>query len=200
MTKTYYDIEAVTKLLDEKEKDLELAATIGKQLLEKDQQLEVKIEYLELQLEKTSEMVNQLKYDITLKDNLLKSFLDSEFDSSQYALNELAAKKSISEASEEKLNEYKKKLVELEDENDFLRNRADYFEKETAELEKKESVLIENCFRELEVSQKTLLNTQDELKSKTAQCNSQQEHLDKLHLQVRSVLFHLFFLKIVLFV
>lgn len=60
MTKTYYDIEAVTKLLDEKEKDLELAATIGKQLLEKDQQLEAKIEFLEIQLEKTSEMVREL--------------------------------------------------------------------------------------------------------------------------------------------
>ena len=59
---------------------MELAATIGKQLLEKDQQLEVKIEILEIELEKTSEMVNQLRYEINLKDNLIKSFIDSEIE------------------------------------------------------------------------------------------------------------------------
>ncbi len=47
-------------MFSQKERDLELAATIGKQLLEKDQQLEAKIEYLEIQLEKTTEMVGEL--------------------------------------------------------------------------------------------------------------------------------------------
>jgi trafficking kinesin-binding protein 1 len=35
MTKTYHDVEAVTRLLEEKEKDLELAAKIGQELLER---------------------------------------------------------------------------------------------------------------------------------------------------------------------
>ena len=38
MTKTYNDIDAVTRLLEEKEKDLELAAKIGQQLLERNKQ------------------------------------------------------------------------------------------------------------------------------------------------------------------
>ena len=32
--------------------------------------------------------VNQLRHDINLKDNLLKSFIDSESDSSQYTPND----------------------------------------------------------------------------------------------------------------
>ena len=64
---------------------MELAATIGKQLLEKDQQLEVKIEILEIELEKTSEMVNQLRYEINLKDNLIKSFIDSEIENESFS-------------------------------------------------------------------------------------------------------------------
>jgi hypothetical protein len=50
---------------------------------------------------------------------------------------------------EKELSECKKKISDLEDENDLLRNRADYFEKETSELEKKDSAMLESCFREL---------------------------------------------------
>ena len=39
MTKAYNDIDAVTRLLEEKEKDLELAAKIGQQLLERNKQV-----------------------------------------------------------------------------------------------------------------------------------------------------------------
>ena len=140
-----------------KEKDLELAATIGKQLLEKDQELEAKIEYLELQLEKTTEMVNQLRHDINLKDNLLKTFLDCESDSNSYSLNDSASETNNNKKLNNKhfnnkndqLNEYKKQIADLQDENDLLRDKADYFEKETFALESKESTLLENCFREL---------------------------------------------------
>lgn len=43
MTKTYHDVEAVTRLLEEKEKDLELAAKIGQELLERNRFLEEKV-------------------------------------------------------------------------------------------------------------------------------------------------------------
>ncbi|RNA43759.1 trafficking kinesin-binding 1 isoform X1 [Brachionus plicatilis] len=174
MTKTYYDIEAVTKLLDEKERDLELAATIGKQLLEKDQQLEEKIEFLEQELVKTNDM----------------SFIDSEQDvileesSAEYmkaSNNEhIFTSKRINEINFETLNEYKRKIEYLEEENDQLRNKADYFEKETADLEFKESSLITNCFKEIEESQEALRHTQNELKNKTNECFNQQEEINSL--------------------
>lgn len=49
----------------------------------------------------------------------------------------------------ETLNEYKKKISHLENENEMLRTRAEFFERETTDLESKESYLLENCIREL---------------------------------------------------
>ena len=43
MTKTYHDVEAVTRLLQEKENDLELAAKIGHELLERNLRLEERV-------------------------------------------------------------------------------------------------------------------------------------------------------------
>lgn len=191
MTKTYYDIEAVTKLLDEKERDLEIAATIGKQLLEKDQQLEEKIEFLEEELIKTNDMVNQLRYEIQLKDNLLKSFIESEQDSipekaspDNFNNNQNYISKRTHEIHFETINEFKRKIEYLEEENDQLRTKAVFFEKETSDLELKESNLIASCFKELEESQETLKYTQDELKKKTTECFNQQEEIDNLFGQV----------------
>ena len=39
MSQTYYDVEALESLLEERERDLELAARIGQTLLEKNRQL-----------------------------------------------------------------------------------------------------------------------------------------------------------------
>jgi chromosome segregation ATPase len=166
---------------------LELAATIGKQLLEKDQQLEIKIEFLELQLEKSADMVNQLRYDISLKDNLLKTFLDSEYEDAQRELDEHAGaadKRKPSAVNVEILNEYKKKIEYLENENDMLRNKADFFEKETSNLEARESATIGSYIRECESSQARLRSAQDELKSKAAECLSQQEEIQNLFSQI----------------
>ena len=180
MTKTYYDIEAVTKLLDEKEKDLELAATIGKQLLEKDQQLELKIELLESELDKTSEMVNQLRHEITLKDNLLKTFIESENDYEE----QTRSRNNKHLITAETVSEYKKKINFLENENEQLRNKADYFEKETKELEMKESLAIQNYESELDTTKTTLRSAQNELKIKTAECKSQQDQIQNLFSQI----------------
>ncbi len=50
MTRAYHDVEAVTRLLAEKEKDLELAAKIGQELLERNRFLDEKVQQLEAQV------------------------------------------------------------------------------------------------------------------------------------------------------
>ena len=62
MTKTYNDIEAVTRLLEEKERDLELAARIGQTLLEKNKELLQRNEDLEEQLAEANEKVHNNYY------------------------------------------------------------------------------------------------------------------------------------------
>lgn len=57
MTKVYDDIEAVTHLLEEKERDLELAARIGQSLLEQNREIAAKCEKIESELEHYQEQV-----------------------------------------------------------------------------------------------------------------------------------------------
>jgi chromosome segregation ATPase len=157
---------------------LELAAIIGKQLLEKDQQLDAKIEFLENELQKTTEMVNQLRHEINLKDSLLQSFIDS--DANSQTENELDTYKAINEKNNSILNDNKKKINNLESENNSLRNKAEFLERESQQWAIKESTLIDSFSKEFEITKSLLNNTQDELKQKTEECLSQQTDIQNI--------------------
>ncbi|XP_072944263.1 trafficking kinesin-binding protein milt isoform X2 [Epargyreus clarus] len=72
MTKTYNDIEAVTRLLEEKEKDLELTARIGKELLAANGRLEARVTALEGELRGARDHITQLRHDLSAKTDLLQ--------------------------------------------------------------------------------------------------------------------------------
>ena len=64
MTKTYHDVEAVTRLLAEKEKDLELAAKIGQELLQRNKETEEKVSRLEHENQHANDTIIQLKHEL----------------------------------------------------------------------------------------------------------------------------------------
>lgn len=78
MTRTYDDIEAVTRLLEEKEKDLELTAHIGKDLLTENTRLKKQVEELENDVKVANENCIQLKYELNTKCNLLAALTNDE--------------------------------------------------------------------------------------------------------------------------
>jgi len=61
MTRTYHDVKAVTDLLSEKEKDLELAARIGQTLLSKNQTLSEQKDALE---ERLAEALEEVRFEL----------------------------------------------------------------------------------------------------------------------------------------
>uniref|UniRef100_A0A7N4NRF3 HAP1 N-terminal domain-containing protein n=1 Tax=Sarcophilus harrisii TaxID=9305 RepID=A0A7N4NRF3_SARHA len=77
VTKTYHDIDAVTSLLEEKERDLELAARIGQSLLKQNCSLSKQNELLEEQLELAREEIAQLRHEVTMRDNLLHLYTNT---------------------------------------------------------------------------------------------------------------------------
>ncbi|XP_013182180.1 PREDICTED: trafficking kinesin-binding protein 1 isoform X2 [Papilio xuthus] len=81
MTKTYNDIEAVTRLLEEKEKDLELTARIGKELLAANGRLESRVTALEGELRGARDLVTQLRHDLNAKTELLQVLTNDTEDS-----------------------------------------------------------------------------------------------------------------------
>ncbi len=64
----------------QKEKDLELAAQIGQQLLGRNRALEEKVCSLEMELSASSETVVQLRHQVQIKSNLLELYTMSEAD------------------------------------------------------------------------------------------------------------------------
>ncbi|CDW57114.1 HAP1 N domain containing protein [Trichuris trichiura] len=65
-----------------REKDLELAAKIGKSLLERNHELQQTNELLEERLNSANDQVTQLKHDLQQKVNLLQMVTDEEYDRS----------------------------------------------------------------------------------------------------------------------
>lgn len=74
MTKTYSDLEAVTRLLGEKEKDLELAAKIGQELLERNRFLDERVAQLEAQAASAADLITQLRHELQQKGDLLRVY------------------------------------------------------------------------------------------------------------------------------
>ena len=79
MTRAYDDIEAVTRLLEEKEKDLELTVQIGKELLTQNNKLEHRINELEAELKESNEDRSQLVHELHNKNELI-NVLTSDSD------------------------------------------------------------------------------------------------------------------------
>jgi trafficking kinesin-binding protein 1 len=78
MTKTYHDISAVTRMLEERENDLQMAVTLGHTLLESNGTLRGQVSLLEKDIEQTTEIVKQLKHDLILKERLIRFYSDLE--------------------------------------------------------------------------------------------------------------------------
>lgn len=82
MTRAYDDIEAVTRLLEEKEKDLELTVQIGKELLTQNNNLESKLSELEADLKTANEDRAQLVHELHKKNELISVLTNDGEDTS----------------------------------------------------------------------------------------------------------------------
>lgn len=180
MTKTYNDIEAVNRLLEEKERDLELAAKIGQTLLTKNQELSEKNDVLEEQLGLLSEKVNQIKHELSLKDGLLQAFSENvdlspsdESSGSTDCLQYLGGACAI-----------EKKVKVLEEENLKLRLETEQLSSETSRYEEKEQKLVDDCVAQLSAKKKELDLLAEELIKRSEECSGQKEEITGLLAQV----------------
>ncbi|XP_053672789.1 trafficking kinesin-binding protein milt [Anopheles nili] len=134
MTRAYDDIDAVTRLLEEKEKDLELTVQIGKELLAQNTQLENRVTELEQELKTTNENRAQLSHELHQKIELIGILTNDADDSSENVTP--TASKSIN------LELLQRKVKQLEDENKSLRTETAQLVKETDECEEQERKLM----------------------------------------------------------
>ncbi|XP_059177188.1 trafficking kinesin-binding protein 1-like isoform X3 [Physella acuta] len=173
MTKTYNDIEAVTRLLEEKERDLELAARIGQTLLSKNKELSSRSETLEEQLTLANERVNQLRHDLSMKDELLRFYNeDLEYNHpGEVTPNEKPPHDGIN------VDFLKKKVETLEDENLNLRLESAQLKSTTDSYEEKEKKLVEDCIQQLAEVNHQVESLAEELHEKCEECLHQKEEI-----------------------
>uniref|UniRef100_S4RIH6 Trafficking kinesin protein 1 n=1 Tax=Petromyzon marinus TaxID=7757 RepID=S4RIH6_PETMA len=188
MTRTYSDIDAVTHLLEEKERDLELAARIGQTLLEKNKSLSERVEHLEDELEHTLEQVNQLRHDLSMKDELLHIYThtveDCESDSSGSTPLERSGGSLVGGHIPAQLDAVHKRLKELEDENLRLRSKACHIKTETISYEEKEQQLVNDCVKGLRDAHLQIGHLTDELGRRNEDSARQQEEITHLLSQI----------------
>nr|XP_044992638.1 trafficking kinesin-binding protein 1 isoform X2 [Jaculus jaculus] len=187
MTKTYNDIDAVTRLLEEKERDLELAARIGQSLLKKNKTLTERNELLEEQVEHIREEVSQLRHELSMKDELLQFYSSAAEESEPESVCSTPLKRNESSSSVQNyfhLDSLQKKLKDLEEENVVLRSEACQLKTETITYEEKEQQLVNDCVKELRDANVQIASISEELAKKTEDAARQQEEITHLLSQI----------------
>ncbi|XP_064879199.1 trafficking kinesin-binding protein 2 isoform X1 [Oncorhynchus nerka] len=187
MTKTYNDIEVVTHLLAERDRDLELAARIGQSLLQRNHLLQERNESVEEQLAQALDQVHQLQHELGKKDELLRMVAsaseESETDSScstpLYPRQPLAPAVALSQ-----LEALQGKMSDLEEENLALRSEARHLKTETITFEEKEQQLVSDCVKELRESNSQMVNLTEELSHKSEEVMRHQEEISQLLSQI----------------
>ncbi|KAM9818415.1 LOW QUALITY PROTEIN: trafficking kinesin-binding protein 1 [Syngnathus typhle] len=185
VTKTYHDIKAVTHLLEEKERDLELAARIGQSLLKQNQELTSRNGILDEQLESAKEEIAQLRHELSMRDDLLQFYASTE--EIENAESHSTIKKDESSSSLNNFVHYdfmQQKLKCLEDENRKLRLEANELCTETTDYEEQEQELMMVCVEELSSVNKQVVDLSDELARKMEDSFRQQEEISLLLAQI----------------
>lgn len=191
MTKTYNDIEVVTHLLAERDRDLELAARIGQSLLQRNHILQERNEAIEEQLAQALDQVHQLQHELGKKDELLRMVAsaseESETDSSistPLRQNQPLTAVSAATAALSQLEHLQNKLQELEEENLALRSEASQLKKDTICYEEKEQQLVNDCVKELRESNTQMVTLTEELSKKNEALVRHQEEIAQLLSQI----------------
>ncbi|CAM9837651.1 unnamed protein product [Bubo scandiacus] len=187
ITKTYHDIDAVTNLLDEKERDLELAARIGQSLLKQNQSLTERNELLEEQLELAKEEIAQLRHEVSMRDDLLHFYTTTTEESEPTSATSTPLRRHESSLSLQQYFQYdtlQQKLKCLEEENQKLRMEAASIATKTSQYEDQEQQLMIDCVEQFSEASQQVVYLSDELARKAEDTARQQEEISQLLAQV----------------
>ncbi|CAF1154091.1 unnamed protein product [Rotaria sordida] len=176
MTKTYHDISAITRMLEDRENDLQMAVTLGHTLLESNKSLRSQVTLLEQDIEQTTEIVKQLKHDLILKERLIRFYSDlEENDLQSTASNNLDVR------------HYEQKIRNLEDENNELRAESIQLKVNCDNYEHQEQSIVDNFVNALAHANADIDNLQQELIKKNDENSKQQDEILHLAYEMREI-------------
>ena len=183
MTRTYHDIDAVLHLLEEKERDLELAARIGQTLLYRNKEVAEQNNLLEEKLAIAVEEASQLRHEVSNKEKLLHLYAEAEI-SSEVSSEEI-------DSLQIRIRGLNNKIEQLEkDKSELIRERSvvESFSEETLAKEHKlvTSTVEKLCIlqSDLQSANTQILAVTDELTKRNSEASKQQDDISILLNQI----------------
>ncbi|CEF67028.1 HAP1, N-terminal domain-containing protein [Strongyloides ratti] len=164
------DVVKVIHMLEEKEKDLELAAKIGKSLLEQNQELRERNSFLHDSLTKNAETINELKHQVKYKEKLIRS-IKKEDD-----MEVIEHEKNINNS----IDSLKNKIDGLKKENSYLKNEAKELKILSKTFEEEKKSLAEEYTRYLDKANSQVSRLQSIINEKDKECFQQTKEIEKL--------------------
>ncbi|CRL05122.1 CLUMA_CG017968, isoform A [Clunio marinus] len=146
------EFRKLQSILDEKERDLLLSASIGKELLEKNSKLEDKIIDLETELRGANENLEQISYQLTQKNdliNILTSDDECRSENEREDFNDLNSLATPTTSKSINLELMQRKITTLEEENKALRTEVQQIVQQTDEVEETEKKIIDDLSHQL---------------------------------------------------
>uniref|UniRef100_A0AC35FW27 HAP1 N-terminal domain-containing protein n=1 Tax=Panagrolaimus sp. PS1159 TaxID=55785 RepID=A0AC35FW27_9BILA len=154
-----------------KEKDLELAAKIGKSLLEQNKELRDRNDFLEECLNVSNETVTQLKHQLQQRSDLLNTVCSLGDD---YYQQEEAAR------NDQVVEKLQKRVRQLEDETSNLRLETSSLKEFICEVESQSQEKIEQYLKQLESANLKIHKLHSQITDKNAECSLQATEIQKL--------------------
>uniref|UniRef100_A0A0K0F6D9 HAP1 N-terminal domain-containing protein n=1 Tax=Strongyloides venezuelensis TaxID=75913 RepID=A0A0K0F6D9_STRVS len=164
------EVVKVIRILEEKEKDLELAAKIGKSLLDQNQELRDRNSFLNDSLAKSADVINELKHQVQYKEKLIRSI--KKDDDIEVIENEKNTNTS--------LDYLKTKVDGLKKENNFLINATKELKTLRKNFEEEKRVLVEEHTRRLDKVNSHILKLQNTIKDRDQECINQTKEIERL--------------------
>ena len=192
MTKTYHDVEAVTRLLAEKEKDLELAAKIGQELLQRNKETEEKVSRLEHENQIANDTIIQLKHELQVcqpartargGNNINLSLLQAKTDLLHVYTDDLEESSPL-ELRNINVEALQRKIDDLEDDNKKLHAEAFTLAQEAYKCEEKEEKLVKDAVQHLTQANYQIKDLHSQFTHKVDESSRQREEISQLLGQV----------------
>uniref|UniRef100_A0A7E4URX1 HAP1 N-terminal domain-containing protein n=1 Tax=Panagrellus redivivus TaxID=6233 RepID=A0A7E4URX1_PANRE len=153
-----------------KEKDLELAAKIGKSLLEQNKELRDRNDFLEDSLNSSNDTITQLKHQLQQHSNLLNSvcslgedFYDDGPDGGNRTVSSL-----------------QKRVKQLENENSTLKTEATSLRDFVCDVESQNQDRIDGYLKQLEAANIRIHGLQSKIAEKSTECTTQATEITRL--------------------
>ncbi|PAA78133.1 hypothetical protein BOX15_Mlig029313g1 [Macrostomum lignano] len=177
------DIEEIKQQLEERDKELALAASLGNDLLDRNRELESKCENLEKLLASERDAAAQLRHELSMKEELLVIYAMNE--DRQQSKQAASRSLSVENASSLQKASLERRLHQLESENSELRaaaaaaSAANDRQRWGPDAER-ETALVKDCVRQLAESNLHIKSLADNLNQRTEMYMEQQNEITQL--------------------